>query len=152
MRKLVLLSTTLLFGLLTASATVTPYAWYQLGEKDQILPYGWQLDSGPNNILFGPDAFFDNRVSCIAGAQVITTSNLKHFVPLPAGIEAQSPDEFLCNLYDLDPLVVMDLLREQAADLVNPPVTFEEVLERLSRVVPDLVAAVRQRVETTGAR
>jgi len=87
-----------------------------------------------------------------AGAQVITTSNLKHFVPLPAGIEAQSPDEFLCNLYDLDPLVFIELLREQAADLVNPPVTFEEVLERLSRVVPDLVAAVRQRVEATGAR
>ena len=38
-----------------------------------------------------------------AGAQVIATSNLKDFAPLPAGIEAQSPDEFLCNLFDLDP-------------------------------------------------
>jgi predicted nucleic acid-binding protein len=87
-----------------------------------------------------------------AGAQVIATSNLKDFVPLPGGIEAQSPDEFLCNLYDLDPSGFIDLLREQAADLVNPPVTFEELLQRLSRVVPDLVGAVRQQVKTTGAR
>ena len=59
-------------GLLTASAALTPYAWYQMGEKDQILPYAAQLDSGPNNILFGPDNFFDNRVSVIASAQIIT--------------------------------------------------------------------------------
>jgi putative transposase len=38
-----------------------------------------------------------------AGAQVIATSNLKDFAPLPEGLEAQSPDEFLCNLFDLDP-------------------------------------------------
>jgi len=34
-----------------------------------------------------------------AGAQVIVTANLKDFVPLPDGVEAQSPDEFLCNLF-----------------------------------------------------
>ena len=72
MRKSLFLTATLFSGLFTASAAITPYAWYQLGEKDQVLPYGWQLDSTTNNILFGPDAFFDNRVSCIAGAQVIT--------------------------------------------------------------------------------
>ncbi len=33
-----------------------------------------------------------------AGAQVIVTSNLADFDDLPDGIEAQSPDEFLCNL------------------------------------------------------
>jgi predicted nucleic acid-binding protein len=79
-----------------------------------------------------------------AGAQVITTSNLKDFSPLPDGIEAQSPDEFLCNLFDLDPESFVEMLHEQAADLVKPPVTFDEVLDRLSRVVPDLVTAVRQ--------
>jgi len=31
------------------------------------------------------------------------TNNLRDFVPLPEGIEAQSPDDFLCNLFDLDP-------------------------------------------------
>ena len=87
-----------------------------------------------------------------AGAQVIATSNLKDFAPLPAGIEAQSPDEFLCNLFDLDPSAFVEMLREQAGDLVNPPVTFENLLHRLSRVVPDLVAAVRQCVEGAAYR
>jgi hypothetical protein len=81
-----------------------------------------------------------------AGAQVITTSNLKDFGELPEGIEAQSPDVFLCNLFDLDPESFIEILREQAADLVNPPMTFEELLGRLSRVVPDLDTSVREHV------
>jgi predicted nucleic acid-binding protein len=82
-----------------------------------------------------------------AGAQVITTANLRDFAELPEGIEAQSPDVFLCNLFDLDPEGFVELLREQAEDLVNPPMTFDELLERLARVAPDLVAAVRAHVD-----
>jgi hypothetical protein len=85
-----------------------------------------------------------------AGAQVIATANLKDFDSLPGGIEAQSPDEFLCNLFDLDPSAFIEMLREQAADLVKPPVTFEGLLERLHRAVPDLVAAVRARLSAEG--
>lgn len=81
-----------------------------------------------------------------AGAQVITTSNLKDFAELPEGIEAQSPDFFLSNLFDLDPETFIELLREQAADLINPPMTFDDLLGRLARVVPDLIAAVREHV------
>jgi hypothetical protein len=87
-----------------------------------------------------------------AGAQVITTSNLKDFAPLPEGLEAQSPDEFLSNLFDLDPEGFVEMLRGQSADLVKPPVTFDELLERLSRVVPDLVAAVRLHDQPVGTR
>jgi predicted nucleic acid-binding protein len=83
-----------------------------------------------------------------AGAQVITTANLKDFTPLPDGIEAQSPDEFLCNLFDLDPEGFVEMLREQAGDLVKPPVTFDELLHRLARVVPELVAAVRDQLKS----
>jgi hypothetical protein len=86
-----------------------------------------------------------------AGAQVITTSNLRDFAPLPDGLEAQSPDEFLCNVLDLDPDGFVEMLREQAADLVRPPVTFDDLLQRLARVVPDLVAAVRQHVPAAGS-
>ncbi len=78
-----------------------------------------------------------------AGAQVIVTSNLQDFRDLPNGIEAQSPDEFLSNLLDLHPAGLIGVLREQAADLVNPPMSFEELLDRLARVVPEFVAAVR---------
>lgn len=79
-----------------------------------------------------------------AGAQVVTTANLKDFTPLPDGIEAQSPDEFLCNLFDLDPDGFFEVLREQAADLRKPVVTFEELLERLAKPAPALVAAIRE--------
>jgi predicted nucleic acid-binding protein len=78
-----------------------------------------------------------------AGAQVVVTANIKDFSTLPDGIEAQFPDEFLCNLFDLDPPTFVEMLREQAADLTKPPVTFEEMLDRLARVVPDLVLGVR---------
>ncbi len=81
-----------------------------------------------------------------AGAQVITTSNLKDFTDLPEGIEAQSPDVFLSNLFDLDPVRFVELLRQQAADLVSPPITFDDLLAHLARAVPDLVAAVREHV------
>jgi hypothetical protein len=87
-----------------------------------------------------------------AGAQVIITANLKDFTPLPDGIEAQSPDEFLCNLFDLDPEGFTEMLREQAADLQKPPVTFEELLDRLARPAPDLVAAVREHLGPATAR
>lgn len=79
-----------------------------------------------------------------AGAQVVTTSNLKDFRRLPEGLEAQSPDEFLCNLFDLDPEEFVTMLRDQATDLVKPPMTFDELLERLARMVPNLVAVVRR--------
>lgn len=74
---------------------------------------------------------------------MIVTANFKDFSVLPDGVEAQLPDEFLCNLFDLDPSTFVEMLHEQAADLTRPPVTFEELLERLARVVRDLVAAVR---------
>ena len=85
-----------------------------------------------------------------AGAQVITTVNLKDFKPLPDGIEAQSPDEFLCNLFDLDPQSFVAMLSAQAADLQKPPVTFDGLLERLSRAVPELAHAVRDHLATAG--
>ena len=87
-----------------------------------------------------------------AGAQVIVTSNLKDFALLPEGIEAQSPDEFLCNLFDLDPDVFLELLREQAGDLAKPPMTFAQLLERLARVVPEFAAAARQHSATRSAK
>ena len=76
-----------------------------------------------------------------AGAQVIVTSNLRHFTPLPDGVEAQSPEAFLENLFDLRPDAFIELLREQAEDLVNPPMTFDDLLARLARVAPSLVEA-----------
>jgi len=81
-----------------------------------------------------------------AGASVITTANLRDFRGLPDGLEVQSPDELLCNLFDLDPEGLVTLLRGQVADLRRPPVSLGLLLERLSRVVPGFVAAVTTRI------
>jgi predicted nucleic acid-binding protein len=82
-----------------------------------------------------------------AGAQVIVTDNLNDFRDLPDGIEAQSSDEFLCNLFDLDPDGMVELVQDQAADLKKPPRTFPELLGGLAKLVPDFVAAIRGHVE-----
>lgn len=92
-----------------------------------------------------PNDAKDRHVAAAAvrsGAQVIVTTNLRDFVQLPTGIEAKSPDEFLCDLFDLNPAVFIDLLREQATALKNPPVAFEELLKSLARFVPSLVECV----------
>jgi predicted nucleic acid-binding protein len=85
-----------------------------------------------------------------AGAQVIVTSNLRDFHNLPAGIEAQSPDDFLCTLFGLAPDRMTDLVEQQAAALKRPPITLEQVLGGLAKTVPRFAAAVRQRVCENG--
>jgi len=85
-----------------------------------------------------------------AGARVIVTSNLKDFVPLPDGLDAQSPDNFLLDLFESDPAAFAELLREQAGDLVKPPVTFDELLARLDKIVPEFVSAVRAETARSG--
>lgn len=89
----------------------------------------------------------DRHVAAAAlkvGAQVIVTSNLRDFRRLPEGIEAQSPDDFLCNLFGLAPDRMLAIVKEQAAALRRPPVSFEQVLGGLGTVVPDFAAAVKQ--------
>lgn len=83
-----------------------------------------------------------------AGAQVIVTSNLRDFQTLPDGVEAQSPDEFLSNLFDLDPDGIIELLRDQSAALKKPPRTFDEVVAALAKTTPAFAAAVLKHVAT----
>jgi predicted nucleic acid-binding protein len=83
-----------------------------------------------------------------AGAQVIVTSNLRDFQALPDGVEAQSPDEFLSNLFDLDPDGIVELLRDQAAALKKPPRTFDDVVAALAKMVPGFAAAVLKHLAT----
>ena len=60
----------------------------------------------------------------VAHAEVIVTSNLKDFPQAscqPLGIEAIHPDDFLQILYAKDRDQVLDVLRQQAADLSTRP-------------------------------
>lgn len=91
----------------------------------------------------------DRHVAAAAlktGAQVIVTFNVKDFYTLPEGVETQTPDVFLWNQFDLNPDSFIELLGEQANDLVKAPVSFDELLARPERVLPDMVAAVRERI------
>lgn len=88
----------------------------------------------------------DRHVAAAAlkiGAQVIVTMNMTDFQSLPEGIEAQTPDEFLENLFDLDRGGMVELLERQAGAMKKPSVTVEELIRGLSRVVPQFAAAVR---------
>ena len=69
-------------------------------------------------------------------AEVIVTYNLKDF-PRSAlsdfHVEAQSPDEFLTDLFDLDPNVMLRILQEQARDLKSPPMAFADFITLLDK-------------------
>lgn len=80
-----------------------------------------------------------------AAAQVIVTQNLRDFSGLPEGIEAQSADEFLCNLFDIYPDEMVELVRAQAAALRKPPRSLEELLNGLGKLVPTFAQAIRER-------
>ena len=80
-----------------------------------------------------------------AGAAVIVTGNSSHFPPgacEPYEIEVQSPDEFPCQLWYLQPAEMVSVLKQQAEHLVNPPRTAVQVVETLGRSVPKFAETV----------
>jgi len=81
-----------------------------------------------------------------ADAQVIVTLNLKHFPSdacEPFAIEPLHPDAFLLDRYDLDPQATHNAVERQAAALTRPPMTVDELLDRLAATVPNLAGALR---------
>ena len=79
----------------------------------------------------------------VSGAQVIVTSNLSDFPSESLGpffVEAQSPDQFLTHLLDLDRERVGEILSQQAQALRNPPKTVGDILEELARLAPHFFA------------
>lgn len=83
-------------------------------------------------------------------AQVIVTQNLRHFMPEhlePLEIEAQSPDEFLTNLFSLYPEQIKKIVKEQAQDLRKPPVSVSEVVNILALQAPKFAELLRTKNE-----
>ncbi|HEY9798831.1 MAG TPA: PIN domain-containing protein [Leptolyngbyaceae cyanobacterium] len=81
----------------------------------------------------------------IAEANIIVTSNLKHFKDkdlAPWNIQAQSPDEFLTMLYELNPEKMVEVLQRQSQSLKKPPMNLRELLELLNREVPGFVSNI----------
>lgn len=83
-------------------------------------------------------------VAVKAGASVVVTFNLRDFAQLPDGIAAVHPDQFLEELYELDPPRVIETLHRQAAALRNPPQRIHELIGKLgSRGLPRFAATIR---------
>jgi hypothetical protein len=81
----------------------------------------------------------------VGRCDVIVTQNQKDFPDealAPLDIEAQHPDEFLCNHLSLAPGVVCGAVRKVRARLQKPPYSVEEYLATLTR--QGLVATVTE--------
>jgi predicted nucleic acid-binding protein len=83
----------------------------------------------------------------VSRSEIIVTFNVKHFPEAalePLGVEAVHPDDFLQTLLAIDAQAVVETLRQQAADMVDPPFSFDELLGALDTAgVPEFVALVR---------
>lgn len=77
-----------------------------------------------------------------AGADLIVTYNLRDFAVLPCDIIACSPDEFLLDLFDLNPRAVNAALGAIVDRRTKPPTTRSELLQKLHKLVPQFVAKV----------
>ena len=68
------------------------------------------------------------------GAQAIVTANLKHFPAsalVPFDVEAIHPDDFILDLLDLAPGVVLKVFDDLVRALKNPPMDLAGVLDKL---------------------
>lgn len=81
------------------------------------------------------------------GGEVVVTKNLEDFPPTacePLGIQAVSPDDFLVDLYHVDPSAALRALSDQAAALTKPPLTPREVLDYIARDAPEFAGLIRE--------
>jgi predicted nucleic acid-binding protein len=89
-------------------------------------------------------------VAVATGASVIVTDNLRHFRVndlAPHAIEAQSVDQFLNDRLDDRREKVIELLHLQASMLHRPPMSVQDVLERLRIHAPVFVERISDSIE-----
>ena len=83
-----------------------------------------------------PDDRHILAAAIIGRCDVIVSQNLKDFpnaVLAPYGIEAQHPDDFLCNQMDLAPGLFCAVVRKVRARLKKPPYSVEDYLAILTQ-------------------
>lgn len=83
----------------------------------------------------------------VSDAQAVVTLNLKDF-PVTSceqfAIQPLHPDVFLIDLYHLDGPEVFAAVERQAAALSRPPMSLNELLNRLAATVPNFAQILRQ--------
>lgn len=106
---------------------------------DRAIPDG--LVTGHETLISGlnlpdPDDRHVLAAAIRSSASVIVTFNQKDFPAAalaPFGIEAQHPDEFIENLFDLDQAAVVSAAQRQRAQLKNPTMDVTRYLDVLLR-------------------
>lgn len=82
----------------------------------------------------------------VGRADVIVTENLNDF-PAEAcdayNVEVQHPDVFLSNQWELDEESMVEAIEQWLEDLSNPPLTLEELLQKLDIHTPHFCEIVR---------
>ena len=105
----------------------------------------------PGLTLPDPDDRHVLAAAIRCGAGLIVTFNLRDFPPDqlgPYGIEAKHLDDFVADLFDLDPAAVCTAVKNVRARLRNPPVTAEDYLATLERQgLTETVSLLRDYVE-----
>ena len=121
---------------------------YRIAQMNRALPDA--LDDPPGDLVGSmPINDKDRHVLALAvhvEAAVIVTSNLRDFPARdcePYGVEAVSPDEFLAGIAEADPSTVRDVVAAVAARRQRPPITTDELLDRLSNTLPEFVDRLR---------
>jgi len=82
----------------------------------------------------------------VGRADVIVTVNLSDFPSEacePYDIDVQHPDEFLCNQWDLDEELMADAMKRRLGYYRNPPLSLEQLLQKLERHTPHFCEVVR---------
>lgn len=102
----------------------------------------------PTLALPDPDDRHVLAAAIVAGAQVIVTTNLKHF---PArelqvfDVEAKHPDAFLQDMYHLDGAMMHQAVSEAAAAYKNPAKTVGDLVEQLDSLGLPISASLLRR-------
>ncbi|MCI4187462.1 PIN domain-containing protein [Dickeya dianthicola] len=90
----------------------------------------------PGIVLPDPDDRHVVAAAVRGNAEIIVTFNLKDF-PQPSlnnfGIEAQHPDDFMTDLFDLNQALVLSAVNKQRRNMKRPPKSVGEYLDALLR-------------------
>jgi hypothetical protein len=114
---------------------------------------GWWVDGYESLIPVMTNEEKDRHVLAAAvraRSEVIVTYNIKDFPRAslaPYSISAQGPSTFLKNLYELDPVRVMQTLLRQAAAIDQ---TLPFLLSKLRANVPGFVAMLEKAMDASG--
>jgi hypothetical protein len=101
----------------------------------------------PQLELPDPDDRHVLAAAILAEAHIIVTANVKDFpsaILARHAISALTPADFLTSLTREFPQQLLEIVHEQAAAMRRPPVTFNDVVDKLAQHAPVFSAILRE--------